>query len=172
MCCFYEGSVYSEELYTIQKWSHVSRSHLTSPEGVGVWFLNLYTLYSVCVCVWGGICIWDRGLWPLLLINPGTPASEIGQKVTTLLSKCSGQAVGAGNKITLISHPCKFVFPLFCIYTHVPQKGKEVVCLWVLRSLIKVFLPDFHLPLWPTNDHTYMKNLVLYLCRDIFLQNL
>lgn len=94
------------------------------PQSESVFGFSTFTLFTLCVCVCGGgICIWDRGLWPLLLINPGTPASEIGQKVTTLLSKCSGQAVGAGNKITLISHPCKFVFPLFCIYTHVPQKG-------------------------------------------------
>lgn len=110
-------------MYTVQKYSkcfHASKPHPTSPEGVGACFLDCHTLFSVG---WG-VCIYNRGLWAMLLINPGTPAPENGQKVTTLLSKCSEQTLGAGNKITLFSHLCNFAFSLFSIYTYIPQKGR------------------------------------------------
>lgn len=55
----------------------------------------------------------------MLLINPGTPASDIGQKVTTLLSKGSGQTIGAVNMITYLhSHPRKFVSIIQSLYTY------------------------------------------------------
>lgn len=109
----------------------------------------------------------------MLLINPGIPASEIGQKVTTLLSKCSGQTLGTGNRshwlaipITLSSH--------YSVYIHIPlnrmvdsmprspRKSKQV--------LLSPWIPS---PPRHVNGCSHVKTFPLKTCRCfLFSQSL
>ena len=47
----------------------------------------------------------------MLLVNPDPPASETGQKITTFLSKCSGQTAGAGTANHTLAIPVTLSFP-------------------------------------------------------------